>query len=302
MNILRKYQLATILFLSCAAGAQAQSGIMTDKAAVPDNGAVNKDWQPSRRPDGAYDKVAHVSKAMPWQPLREDDVLWKKRVWREIDVRQKQNMPFVYPGDENTGGGSFIEILIDAIKRGKIQAYSDVDDRFTAPFTTQQIMDVLVGKPDTFYVDNLETGEREMKVSRTEFDPNTITKFRIKEDVIFDRNLGRKVTRIIGLAPLLDKKSSSGDYIGSAPFFWLYYPDIRDLLAQYEVFNPENDVARMTWDDYFEGRFFASYIYKVSNPFDYRFKDFNMNEMDVLQEGQRVSDELMNREHDMWVY
>ena len=89
-----------------------------------------------------------------------------------------------------------------------------------------------------------------MKISRTEFDPNSITKFRIKEDVIFDRNLGRKVTRIIGLAPLLDKKSSSGEYIGTAPFFWLYYPDIRDVLAQYEVFNPENDVARMTWDDY----------------------------------------------------
>jgi gliding motility associated protien GldN len=239
---------------------------------------------------------------MPWQPLREDDVMWKKRVWREIDVRQKQNMPFIYPGDENTGGGSFIEILIDAVKRGKMMAYSPLDERFTSAFTKDQIMDVLVGKPDTIYVENIETGLQEMRVSRTEFDPNSITKFRIKEDVIFDRNLGRKVTRIIGLAPLLDKKSSSGEFIGNAPFFWLYYPDIRDVLAQYEVFNPENDVARMTWDDYFEGRFFASYIYKISNPFDARFKDFGMSEMDVLNEGQRVSEELFNKEHDMWVY
>ena len=100
----------------------------------------------------------------------------------------------------------------------------------------------------------------------------------------------------------MDKKSASGEYIGSAPFFWLYYPDIRDVLAQYEVFNPENDIARMTWDDYFEGRFFSSYIYKISNPFDQRFKDFGLNEMDVLNEGQRVSEELMNKEHDMWVY
>jgi gliding motility associated protien GldN len=239
---------------------------------------------------------------MPWQGLREDDVMWKKRVWREIDVRQKQNMPFIYPGDENTGGGSFIEILIDAVKKGKVMAYSPMDERFTTSFTKDQIMDVLVGKPDTIYIENIETGEREMKISRTEFDPNSITKFRIKEDVIFDRNLGRKVTRIIGLAPLLDKKSSSGEFIGNAPFFWLYYPDIRDVLAQYEVFNPENDVARMTWDDYFEGRFFSSYIYKISNPFDQRFKDFGMGEMDVLNEGQKVSEELMNKEHDMWVY
>jgi gliding motility associated protien GldN len=252
MNILKSYKLATILFLGCSVAANAQPGSMTDKSSAIASEAVNNEWQPSRRPDGAYDKVAHISKAMPWQGLREDDVMWKKRVWREIDVRQKQNMPFIYPGDENTGGGSFIEILIDAVKKGKVMAYSPMDERFTTSFTKDQIMDVLVGKPDTIYIENIETGEREMKISRTEFDPNSITKFRIKEDVIFDRNLGRKVTRIIGLAPLLDKKSSSGEFIGNAPFFWLYYPDIRDVLAQYEVFNPENDVARMTWDDYFE--------------------------------------------------
>lgn len=302
MNILKSYKLATILFLSCSVVANAQTGSMADKSTPVASEAVNNEWLPSRRPDGAYDKVAHISKAMPWQPLREDDVMWKKRVWREIDVRQKQNMPFIYPGDENTGGGSFIEILIDAVKKGKVMAYSPMDERFTTAFTKDQIMDVLIGKPDTVPVENIETGLIEYRITRTDFDPNSITKFRIKEDVIFDRNLGRKVTRIIGLAPLLDKKSSSGEYIGTAPFFWLYYPDIRDVLAQYEVFNPENDVARMTWDDYFEGRFFASYIYKISNPFDQRFKDFGMSEMDVLNEGQRVSEELLNKEHDMWVY
>lgn len=302
MNILSKIKLASLLLLSSVSGTFAQSGSMADKSSAVSVEAVNNDWLPSRRPDGAYDKVAHVSKAMPWQYLREDDVMWKKRVWREIDVRQKQNMPFIYPGDENTGGGTFIEILVDAVKRGKAMAYSPLDERFTTPYTKDQIMDALVGPPDTVWYDDLETGERKMRVTRVSIDLNSITKYRIKEDVIFDRNLGRKVTRIIGIAPLLDKKSSSGDYIGTAPFFWLYYPDIRDVLAQYEVFNPENDVARMTWDDFFEGRFFASYIYKISNPFDARFKDLGMSDMDVLNEGQRTSEELLNKEHDMWVY
>lgn len=284
--------------------AQAQTGTMTDRATSIASEPVNKGWLPSRRPDGAYDKVAHISKAMPWQQLREDDIMWKKRVWREIDVRQKANMPFTYEGDENTGGGSFIEILIDAVKTGKAQAFSPFDEReaFTTPYTKDQILDILVGKLDTVYFDNIETGEREMKITRSEFDPNSISKYRIKEDVMFDRNLGRKVTRIIGIAPLIDRKNSAGEFIGTSAFFWLYYPDIRDLLAQYEVFNPENDVARMTWDDYFEGRFFSSYIYKVSNPFNVTFKNMGMSQMDVLNEGQRVSEDLMNKEHDMWVY
>lgn len=302
MNFLKSYQLATILFFSCAVNATAQTGATTDRASAVDVGAVNSDWKASLRPDGAYDKVAHTTKAMPWQQLREDDVMWKKRVWREIDTRQKQNMPFVYPGDENTGGGTFIEILIDAVKTGKLAAYSGMDERFTTQLTKEGVMDLLVGKPDTTYYDDLETGERKMKINRVDFNLQSITKYRIKEDVIFDRNLGRKVTRIIGLAPLKDNISSTGEFIGTGPLFWLYYPDSRDVLAQYEVFNPENDVARMTWDDYFEGRFFASYIYKISNPFDQRFKDFGMGEMDVLNESQRVSEDLMNKEHDMWVY
>jgi len=304
MKVLGSYRLTAtaILLFSSAIASYAQTGTMADRPAAVDNGAVNNSWQSSLRPDGVYDKVAHVSKAMPWQPLREDDVMWKKRIWREIDVRQKQNMPFIYPGDEQTGGGSFIEILVDAVKKGKVAAFSPSDDRFTTPFTKAEMMEVLSGKLDTVWYDDIETGERKMKVTNTEFNPNSVTKYRIKEDVLFDRNLGRKVTRIIGLGPLIDKTSSSGEYIGTAVLFWLYYQDIRDVLAQYEVFNPDNDVARMTWDEYFEGRFFASYIIKESNPFDARLQDMQPTKMDVLNEGQRISQDLFNKEHDMWVY
>ena len=65
----------------------------------------------------------------------------------------------------------------------------------------------------------------------------------------------------------MDVIGDAGDYRGSKPLFWLYYPDIRGLLANYEVFNPLNDVARYTWDEFFESRQFSSKITKVSNPF-----------------------------------
>ena len=34
-------------------------------------------------------------------PLREADVMWSRKIWREIDLRQKMNHPFYYP--ENNG-------------------------------------------------------------------------------------------------------------------------------------------------------------------------------------------------------
>lgn len=264
--------------------------------------AVKKGWTSSLVPDGVYDRIAHISRPMEWQPIREADVMWKKRVWREIDTRQKQNVAFRYPGDEFTGGGMFIEILLDALKKGKIKAYAVSDDRFTTALSKEQIIEMTQGTVDSTPVEDPVTGETIIKVTRNDFNPDLITKFRLKEDVIFDRNLGRMVTRIVGLAPIRDIYEEDGTYRASASMFWLYYPEIRELLAQYEVFNPQNDIARMNWDEFFENRFFSSYIIKVSNPFDNSFRDMNLNDLDALYEGQRVSEMLFNKEHDMWVY
>jgi len=268
---------------------------------LPANGAVNNNWQPSLVKDGVYDRIPHTTQILPWQPVREADIMWQKKVWREIDTREKQNVAFRFAGDENSGGGYFIEILIDAVKRGKIKAYSN-DDRFTNAMTKEQLLTAITGKSDTIYVEDPVTGTRQMKVTRQDFNPEAYTKYRIKEEVIFDRNLGRQITRIIGIAPYKDIYNEDGSYRASVPLFWLYYPEIRPVLAQYEVFNPENDVARMTWDDFFENRFFSSRIIKISNPFDASFKENGATNMEALYEGQHTAEMLFNKEHDMWVY
>lgn len=302
MNILRTYRIAAttaLIFIGGVSFAQQ----MTDKATQFNSvDGVKNDWEPSLVPDGVYDRVPHISSPVSWQNVREADIMWKKRVWREIDTREKQNMAFRYPGDDYTGGGYFIEIVIDAVKKGKIKAYSNMDDRFTNALTKDGILELLIGKPDTTMVENPITGEMEMRISRREFNPDAVTKYRVKEDWVFDRNIGRMVARIIGIAPLVDKYNEDGSFRASQPVFWLYYPEIRPMLAQYEVFNPENDVSRMNWDEYFEGRFFSSRIIKTSNPFDLTYSQRGMSNLEALYEGQKDAEKLFNKEHDMWIY
>lgn len=303
MNILNSYKIvsATFLLLS-GATAFAQGGSATD---VPVSGGgnpgVNKDWQPSRTNDGAYDRVSHYVTPIQWQRIREEDILWKRRVWREIDTREKQNVAFRYAGDEASGGGMFIEILLDAIKKGKIPAYKNFDDRFTTLMTKDDIAEVTAGKVDTIPVMDPITGVETMKEIHKDFNPEAITKYRIKEDWIFDRNQGQMVVRIVGLAPVQDVIGDDGVYRGSKSMFWLYYPSIRELLAQYEVFNPQNDMMRYTWDEFFESRQFSSKITKVSNSFGSQFQD-HLNPMESLYESRRTAEEIFNKEVDMWVY
>ena len=264
--------------------------------------AVNDTWQPSLRKDGVIDRVPHNHYLTPWQPIREADVLWKKRVWREIDTRQKQNYAFRYPGDEYSGGGMYIEILLNAIKTGKVTAFTG--ERFTQPVDYDKIMEQLTGGKDTSYVEDPITNQIQMIITDKQFDPDNVTKFRIKEDWIFDRVLGRMVVRIIGVAPYLDKYSpESGIYQGSYPMFWIHYEELREANVKYEVYNPENDLFRMTWDDFFEKRMFSSFVVKstINNPLQNSIKSYK-DGIYRLYESENIKETLFNKEHDLWVY
>jgi len=302
MTILNSYRLtAAALLLFAASNAFAQPGA-ADPAIPGGNSSLYKEnYQASKTPDGAWDRVAHISQPIPWQYIRETDILWKKRVWRELDTREKQNVGFRYAGDEYSGGGMFIEILIDALKKGKIKAYKTFDESFTTVMSKDDIMEIVSGKTDTTVITDPITGAEQVKVVKRDFDPTTITKYRIKEDWIFDRNQGQMVVRICGLAPVKDIYGDDMVYRGSQAMFWLYYPDIRGLLAQYEVYNPQNDIARYTWDEFFESRQFSSKITKVSNAFGTDFKE-HLSPMESLYESQHTAEEIFNKEHDMWVY
>ena len=309
MTILNSYKYAVAFALLVGSTtAFGQKGSVTDE---PVGGAgehaVNDKWKPSLAPDGAYDKVPHVGAPLPYQVIRKADVLWQKRVWREIDVREKQNIGFRYDGDENTGGGMFIEILIDAIKTGKITAYSafNSDDRFTTKLSKEQVIEQITPKPDTIEVEDVD-GTMIKKIVKKDFRPDLITTYRLKEDWIFDRNMGRMVVRIIGIAPVTDVLADDNSYKGSYAMFWLSYPEIRNTLASYEVYNPNNDVYRFTWDEFFERRMFASKITKVSNSLNQRYEDIfgtdARGKMEALYESQQNATEIFNKEHDMWVY
>ncbi len=301
MNILKKCSVAAaVLFCSGVSFAQGQPA-MTDPATQQnDENAVNKGWKPSLAKDGVIDGVPHVNRALEMSSIRENDAAWKRRVWRQIDVRQKQNQPFIYEGDEYSGGGAFVEILIDAVKKGKISAYSNIDDRFTTPLNMESFERTIGGTKDTVYVENPETGEQIIKIVDHEFDINSVTKYRIKEDWVFDRNAGRMVIRIVGIAPLIDAKSeTTGDFLYSTPMFWLSYPELRSkVLANYEVYNPQNDLHRMSWADYFDGRYFSSYVIKTSanNPTG---ADFGKG-LRALEDGERAIEVMRGKEDDMW--
>jgi len=139
---------------------------------------------------------------LSYEHIREDDAWYRERVWREIDIREKMNLPFRYKAEDDNGNQRFISILLRAIKKGDVTAFDpNVDDRFTTPMTVAKVGEVISGRCDSVQVIDWAkdpTGSKGiMKDSLVckEFNPDDIMKFRIKEEWVFDKESSRMVTR-----------------------------------------------------------------------------------------------------------
>src|SRR5579872_3352369 len=127
---------------------------------------------------------------LPYEHIREDDAVYRQRVWEEIEVHEKMNLPFIYKAEEDNGKQQLIYILLNAIKAGQITAFdANVDDRFTTPITFQEIANRLVAKPHTVTVhdwakDPNGTNPDATKDSliQEEFSPDNIERYQIKEE------------------------------------------------------------------------------------------------------------------------
>lgn len=258
----------------------------------------------SLRVDGVTSKNS-VRDRVPiaYDNIREDDKFWEKRVWQVIDIREKMNLPFQYNvEDENGINQLFINILLASIKSGEITAFNPIDDRFTTPMTWEEIQTKTSGEERTVRSIDPVTGEEKMVTTRDEFDPRTIVQYKIKEVWVFDKEASALKTRILGIAPMVSRMNEDGSLRASIPLFWVYYPDLRPVLAKYDVYNQNNDAASMSWEDLFEMRFFSSFVIKENNAYNREIKDYIKDGVMRLLEGQAIKDKIFNKEQDLWQY
>jgi len=159
----------------------------------------------------------------------------------------------------------------------------------------------MAGQTDTQTTIDPETQEEKRVVVSNPFNPEDITRFRVKEEWVFDKQYSTMEVRIIGIAPVAILRTSAGDAVDQAAIFWLYFPAAKPLLAKTEVFNWNNDAAKLTYDDVFMKRLFASYIYKESNVRDLRIQDYLAGK-ETLVESDKIKNKIIDFEQALWEY
>ena len=257
--------------------------------------------------DGAYVKESNITKrVVPYPYLREADVMYTKRIWQQVDLREKMNHPFYYPVKPIADRKSLFDVIRQALLvEGSLVAYSTGpagdDDEFRYPFSPNQVDSVL--NPTVLIPEfDLDTGEKiGDRPEQRPIESQAITKYLVKEDWIWDRQRGERYVRIIGIAPLWQETDEEGELKAPQTLFWLYYPECRYVFANAEAYNPMNDSQRRTFEEIFQKRFFNSFIVKESNVYDRSIASYALG-LDALAESQRIKHDLFLLEHDLWHY
>ncbi len=282
----------------------------TQKAALPGKEPLKE--KQSLAVDGLF-KRENITKRgfIPYPYIREADVVWSKRIWRMVDLRQKVNQSLYYPTQEIKLRKSLVQTLVDAIRKSEIRAFdADEDDEFTTILPPE-------GLSEKFGAGDIQETRRKLDDSGDttiiipgEYRWDEVQSLMIKEDWFFDRHYSKLMVRIVGLCPIRVYRKTlntgDGDDDGEVirkQLFWVHYDEARPVLARTPAYLPKNDAAQLSLDDIFNKRRFDSYIFKESNLHNNRpISSYTTNGYFSLLESERIRKEIMEFEHDLWEY
>lgn len=251
------------------------------------------------------------------------DILKSMFVWEIIDLNDKINQPFYYDNPDallSKTTRSLYQILLDAALDGKIEEVYE-DENFSTKSTPEGIKKKLESvRVDDELIDIINSGvtpTEEQKRQYTDYIRTTTEKVKVLKIMgmwFIDKRDGQMKYRPLGIAAMGPDPTSIGrigpdgqPLAGSdelVDLFWVYYPSAREILANNYVYNRSNSAADLSFDDIINARRFSSIIYKSSTGMgDGTIKDYiPRNAEEQLEESQRIKEQILQMENDMWNY
>ncbi len=244
-------------------------------------------------------------------PIPYDNQLYKRTVWRRMDLREKQNQAFFSANNEIT------RLIIDAVKDGLIVPY--VDDSLNKRMSKEKFLENLklptvedddFGATEGFGDDGWgDSGWGDESVATAEpvaqyYFPSQLTIMKIKEDMIFDKVRARLYYDIQSLEIVIPATEVATGIEKSIGVF--KYKDLEQLFRSMPDraiwYNRYNTAQHRNMADAFLLRLFSARVYKISNPNNDEIQDVYLDPKDALIKSQQLENKLIEYEHNLWEY
>jgi len=238
-----------------------------------------------------------------FQNPRADDIYWQKVVYRVLDLRERMNYPLYYPEEPGNGRESLFSIMFKLIKDQKVPAFNFEFNQEVFSKGNKIDFEEFLKKFEIIYKTQIDptTKQKTYQVEESDIPNREVIKYFMKEVWFFDKNSSTFNVKIISICPVIVTDRGVG--IQNFPLFWIPYDALRPYFVQREVMiTDKNNGARMSFDDLFMKRRFASNLYKETNLQNRMILDYNATPDEVKREQTRIKTDILNEEQDLWEY
>ena len=265
---------------------------------------VQAEAQPARRrvkpndADKAEKTVDRASLQFPVAVEVPEDVVWRRDVYRQLDLTLDKNAPLYYPVEPSAGQINLFPYLFDLLLTGKITAYQYKLDG-NESFTSRDKVDVkeLLERYHIYY----EEQNGRPRVNASDIPSAEVSRYYIKESSYFDQRTSTFRTKVTALCPVLMRGDDFGGEATPYPLFWLKYDDISTYLARHTMMASNyNNVTNMTAADYFSMNLYDGKIYKTNNMQGKVLANYCKTDSAMANEQKRIEKQLSDFEKHVW--
>ena len=235
---------------------------------------------------------------------RKDDVIWQKTVLKVVDLREMQNRPLYYPFEDLDAESpkNLYAIILSKVLEGELPAYKSqviFDQTYCPPFREENRLNI----SDFIDATNMRYNAGSDLWSRVNYLNKGVIKYYLKIVYYFDKSNSTFHNRIVAVGPLYDENYGQRDDLHSSVFFWVPFEKLRPFLQEEFVRkNGNNTASQVSFDEFLMRGYYNSYIIKN---YDITEEDIDKGLTDprqIRQEQERVENEILNFEHDLWAY
>ncbi len=258
----------------------------------------------AQRQAAAEKKPDRASIMFPTSAEMPEDVVWRRDIYRQLDLLKDANAPLYYPVEPRGKDQNLFTFIFRLFVSGRIKGYKPGDDGGES-FDEKDRLEVKDLLTDQRIYFEEEGGK--ITVPESDIPSSFVKRFYLKESSYFDQRSATYKTRVVALCPVLMEESefeSIDDEPGTAqsrPLFWVKYDDISSYLSRMPVMASNfNNVTNMTVDDYFTLNRYEGKIYKTNNLQGRLLSDYAKNDTAMAAEQKRIEQQLVDFEEHIW--
>ena len=234
----------------------------------------------------------------------ESDLQWMRVIYRQLDLQKEANAPLYFPEEPTEGEESLFRIILRLLANNQVEAYEYLDGREV--FTEQYRIKVkdMLDRFHILYTDAKGSTEKNPKFTIEESDvpANEVLSYYILERWEFDSRHNRTVTKVQAICPVLHRAGDFGGEPIKYPMFWIKLEALRPYLSQQPIFiSDDNNLAKYTYDDYFQLNMYDGEIYKTRNLANKSMMQMYPDPDDLKRAQDSIQNRLENFDKKLWV-